>query len=137
MEYIRKAGDKAYRKINLFSTNVPNYTNFSHDQQKITINADQVLEVKSDSGEHIFCDRARPEDIYYGVHGRDQVWISCTVNPDVCARIWLQGSGDMRYKLPKTLVPANNKVWITVPDASSGVMLVGDKYFNTAFRLIT
>lgn len=137
-EYIRRPGDKAYRRVHLFVTGVPEFISFSHGTERIPYGDEEVLEVLTEDGTtslHYHTDQRQP--IYYNFPDKEVLKITCNGILQICARIWVVNQGSLvRYKLPTTLpLGKDNKLSATVPGITGDTRLDGDAYFNRVFQL--
>ena len=150
-EYKRDHGDIDYRRVYLFTDDeTQEFTPFSSDNQRI-VYADrgEVLEVRNINGEtKLFYNPENVKDIVYGVRSnsrdkrdgqeRQDIWISSPESEKTCARIWLRErvGSPVEYKLPNNVIQEEGCMIISVPNGKKDIVLVGDKYFNKAYRLV-
>lgn len=139
--YVRRSNDLKYRKVSLCQSKVPQYLEFTAESQGIDYTSDQVLEVLcSDGTENLFYDHN---------NGRRQP-VECTrrnggeymlnIKPAHTARLYIQGTDGMVYKIPGELPAAQsgNKeltgtCWFLLPQNAGDMKIVGDKYFVKAY----
>ena len=131
-EYTRRAGDKAYRRVHLFVTGVPEFDLFTQGAERVSFTDDEVLEVMDESGRtEIYADAAKNHTIYYNFPENGLLKINSD-NPRICSRLWLQRKGSsVLYKLPTDLpVGKDQKLHARVNGSTADLVLVGDQYFN-------
>lgn len=143
-QHTRRSGDKAYRRVSLFARDTGAFEPFQTAGESVRYNEDeQVLEIKTEDGTvECFTGNRVPVDIYYGVTGK-QVWLSYAQEPGLAircaARLWLRsasGTG-VEYKVPSDLKLEGGTCRFDVPGGTTAdIELVGDKYFDMAFRLV-
>jgi hypothetical protein len=142
MDHIRRTYDKAYRRIQLYSSATPKFVEFTSDQQLIQYNErDQILEILRDDGStELFSGNRDRIGVFYCPHGIDQIRIQIQGQSqhlnDITARMWARkGSSGIHYKLPPMARCEGSCAYVMIPGGSAGVELFGDKYFKMAFDL--
>ena len=139
--YNRAPDDLMFRKVFLFGDgSVPEYERFTSEGQRIQYeDSGYILEVlKSDGHSELIYERPI-RNVAYGCIFNDpkSFWVNSSESDFICARLWLCKEGySTQYKLPARLVRKNNLLTICVPGGTQGAFLVGDKYFNMAYRLV-
>lgn len=139
--YKRNPGDLKYRRVYLFADGeLPEYEPFTSEVQLVSYeDHGVVLEILKENGKsELFYDKNVKDIVYgYSFDGKE-IWINALEAEQVCARLWLcrEHGFQTRYKLPIRLDRSDDLVKIRVPGGTNGVILVGDKYFDKAYRLI-
>lgn len=140
MNYIRQAGDKAYRIVSLTVNAADSFTAFAIPNQTVTINDNQltkcILEVEKDDGSTVLVKPEHRTPAYYTVVGGEKIYITASVP---YARLWAK---HINYPFPCYKVPTklleekeNNRAVIMFAGGAQNVMLFGDKYFEAVFDL--
>ena len=142
MDHIRRTGDKAYRRIQLYSCGIPEFIDFTSEKQLVQYNdRDQILEVLCYDGQtELFCGDREQSDVFYSSHSMNQIRIQLQGQPqhlsEITARMWARKkSGGIHYKLPPVSKCEGNCAYVMIPGGCSGVELFGDIYFEKAFKL--
>lgn len=129
LNYMKKDGDKRYRQVSLINEVVGPWTEF--DEARVEYPEQCVLEVEHADGS---CTQEYERGAAIVNVGRDgsQLFLAKTVP---LARVWVQGSDSMMYKVPAGLPERDGKVYLLIPGGTHSVSLCGDKYFNKAYKL--
>lgn len=144
MDHIRRDCDKAYRKIQLYSSGTPQFVDFMTDKQSIPYNEkDQILEILRNDGQtEFFCGNRDRTVVFYCPHGMNQIRIQIQGQnshlSEITARMWARKeSSGACYKLPPVSKCEGGCAYVMIPGGSYGVELFGDVYFDQAFELTT
>lgn len=142
MDHIRRTYDKAYRRIQLYSSSTPDFIEFTSEKQLIQYNdRDQILEVlRYDGQKELFCGDRDRIAVFYCLHGMNQIRIQLQGQSqhlsEITARMWARKrGGGIHYKLPPMAKCEGNCAYVMIPGGSASVELFGDIYFEKAFEL--
>lgn len=143
MDHIRRTYDKAYRRIPLYSSGVPEFVEFTSENQTISYNErDQFLEILRDNGEtELFCGNWERIAVVCCRHNMDQIRIQIQGQSqhlsEITARMWVKRpNGGIHYKLPPVAKCEQGCAYVMIPGGNANVELFGDIYFRKAFDLI-
>lgn len=133
-QYIRKPGDKAYRRVNITAFGTPKFTEFTAAAEPVSYpDTAVVLEVlREDGTSELHYERA-PGPVSYKAIGKDKFCISRGVPTE---RLWLcrsDGTG-IPYKVPSQLSEENGLAVFHVPCGTNGMELFGDQYFAKVYE---
>ena len=142
MDHIRRTCDKAYRRIQLYSSATPEFIDFTSEKQLIQYNdRDQILEVlRYDGQTELFSGNIDRIMVFYCYHGMNQIRIQLQGQSqrlsEITARMWArkENSG-IHYKLPPVAKCEGNCAYVLIPGGCFDVELFGDIYFDKAFEL--
>ncbi len=133
-QYTRKAGDKAYRKVNITVSSEPQFTDFSIGGECVSYpDKEVVLEVLRENGSTELHYQGSRATLAYLKAGADTIRILKDVPT---ARLWIRrvdGTGIL-YKVPSQLPVEDTAKVLRVPGGVANVELVGDKYLNMVYE---
>lgn len=132
--YVRRSGDKKYRKVSIQSEVVPGYQDFTAPGEAVQYTDFQVVEIlREDSTTELFHEGG-VETANYAYGGTDRFLIGKNIP---LARVWMRrtdGTG-IPYKVPNELPSKGTSAEFKVPGGVQGMELFGDKYFEMVYKL--
>lgn len=132
--YIRRTGDKAFRKVSIQSGITPKFTDFTGPGEAVQYLPMQVIEILRDDGTTALFHDGSAEIANYSAGGVDRFIMRQNIPRD---RLWVRradGSG-IPYKVPADLEVVGGNVVLQIPAGVSGMELCGDKYFEMIYQL--
>ena len=133
-KYIRKSGDKAYRRVSVTSTALPRFEDFSVEGQLVNYpDTGVVLEIlREDGSTELFYQgpRAMAQYVTLGTEIR--------MSQDVpTERLWIRRADGVGvpYKVPSDLPKNSGLISFYVPGGAQKMELYGDKYFEKIYEL--
>ena len=135
MEYIRREGDKKYRKVSVGGDGIPPFQDFTAPGEAVRYNNDQVIEVLREDGNTALFREGGALTVNYAYNGPNQILIDKVP----LARVWMRSANcpAVSYKVPNALpeVAVGNCFELKVIGGVQGIELFGDKYFEKVYFL--
>lgn len=133
MAYTKQVNDKAFRRINLKLSVIPDFQEFSTAAQGLEFHEDEVLEVQKDDGSTVVIENSNKSPAPFRRGTDNSLYIAKSV-PTAHLGVCNPEKPCVRYMLPELLPEETGykKLMITAYRAT----LCGDKYFNAAYQLI-
>ena len=133
MKYEKRPGDLKYRIVNVKTSEMPVYRDFSEAQ--INVPVEQVLEVlRQDGSEELFYDAAPKSMIYSRDYTEGMLVLPASLPT---ARVWVRrenGTG-IAYKIPSNLGVQGAAPRVHIPGGVQNVILEGDKYAQKVYDI--
>lgn len=132
--YVRRSGDKKFRKVSIQSEVIPQYQDFSAPGESVSYTDFQVLEVLRENGTTELYHEGGVETANYAYSGMNGFLIGKNIP---LARIWARRSDGLGipYKVPCELPVKGNSVEFRISGSVQGMELFGDKYFEMVYKL--
>ena len=136
MEYIRREGDKQYRKVNVHSDGVPAFQDFTTVGEKVSYGNEYVIEVLRSDGTTELFREGGALTVNYAFNGPDNILIDQQVP---LLRVWMRSADcpAVSYQVPNVLPAATvgRCFEMKVIGGVQGIELFGDKYFEKVYFL--
>lgn len=132
--YIRRTGDKSFRKVSIQSGAIPRFTEFTGPGEAVQYLSTQVVEILREDGTTALFHDGAPEIANYSTSGVDKFLMSQAIPRE---RLWVRrsdGTG-IPYKVPADLELVGGNVTLQIPCGVGGMELYGDKYFEMVYQL--
>lgn len=132
--YIRRSGDKKYRKVSIQSEILPTFKDFTSPGEAVQYTDFQVVEVERMDGTTELYHEGGTEAASYTPGGADRFLLNKNIP---LARVWMRrtdGTG-IPYKVPMELPVKGSSAEFRVPCGVQGMELFGDKYFEMVYKL--
>lgn len=133
MAYTKQVNDKAFRRINLKTSALPAFQEFTTAAQNLECHEDEVLELQKDDGSTVIIENPNKRPVPFR-RGPDNCLLIINNVPMAHMGICNPEKPSVRYMLPEQLPEEGGYKKVLVP--AYRVALCGDKYFNAAYQLI-
>lgn len=133
MAYTRQNDDKAFRRVNLKTSAIPQFQPFNAAAQMLECHEDEVLEVQREDGSTTVIDAPNKKLISFLKTPPNYFLIPENV-PTAHLGICKPDCPSVQYMLPDNLPAEGHYKRVLVP-AGANAELCGDIYFNAAYQL--
>ena len=136
MAYTRQMNDKAFRRINLKTSYLPQFQPFCSAAQSLEYEEDdEVLEVQKADNSTVIINKPNRKMVVWQCVPPNRIDIPDNV-PTAHLGICKPGCPNVRYMLPESLPVVGRYKYLVVPAGCANAELCGDDYFNAAYQLI-
>ena len=131
--YVRRDGDKEYRKVSIQSEITPPFQDFTAPNETVSYTTFQGVEVQREDGTTTLFYEAGVTVAHYTYAGMNKILIDKIVPT---ARLWMrrEGAENVAYKIPSDLPVTGPSKEFRITGGVQGMELFGDKYFNMVFQ---